>query len=410
MLLRIAFRNLVRSWRRSSVVISSIAVGLGASVFMVGLMKGMVQQMTDTAVRTRLGNVAVMARGYNADPDAGRNLPDGGRQVLAAMELRPGVAASARLRGEGLVQSARLSAPAILVGVDPRAERGVSSVPASIVEGSFLGEGSRARRPRELPPLVLGQRMARKLRARVGEKVVVHAPGKNGLGAFRIRGIFRTPSSEFDGLYVYLPLADLQYLLDVEGAVTEVALVLERPEEVGELKRFLEQRLAGSDVEILAWEEREQRLAALLGLMQNIYWIFYSAIFIAMGFGIANVLFMAVYERIREFGLLRAMGLRSSRLVEMVLLESLFLTLAGTAMGILLGLAIIATLGERGLDLAWFSEGLRAYGIGTSIRPLVEFDQLAWPVGVAAATGLVSGIFPALRAARLRPAEALRHI
>jgi ABC-type lipoprotein release transport system permease subunit len=409
MLLRVAWRNLVRGWRRSAIIVAAIGFGLGAAVFMVGLMNGMIRQMTDTAVRTQLGHVAVHTRGYHDNPDVTRSLPDGGRPVLERLQRGWDVAASPRLRGDGLVQSARHSARAVLVGVDPEGEARISSVPGSLVEGVFLeGEAPAPRRSRALGPVVIGNRLAERLRVGLGDKVVVHAPGETGLGAFRVRGIYETPSSEFDAAFVFLQLADAQRLLGVGDRVTEITLVLDRPKEAPALQAWLHERLAGAEVEILRWDEREPQLAAMLGLMENIYWIFYAAIFVAMAFGIANVLFMSVYERIREFGVLRAVGLRPSRLVAMVLLESVLLTMVGTAVGLAFGFEVISLLEERGLNLAWFSEGLRAYGIGSAIRPIFELAEVRWPVGVAAVTAFVAGFAPALRVARLRPAQALR--
>jgi ABC-type lipoprotein release transport system permease subunit len=410
MLLRVAWRNLIRGWLRSAIVVSAMAFGLGASLFMTGLNKGFVKQMTDTAVQTQLGHIAVYVRGYHDNPDVKRNLPQGGRAVLKHLHERPGVAASARLRGDGLVQSARYSVRAVVVGVDPEAEANVSSVPSSLVEGSFLRAAPRAiLRTRSLSPVVIGKKMAERLRVELGDKVVLHVPGEAGLAAFRVRGIYRTASSEFDGSHAYLRLEDAQRLFGIGDRVTEVTLVLERPSRAPALQAWLEARLGGSHYEVLRWEERAPRLAAMLEVVRRMTWIFYAGVFIAMAFGIANVLFMAVFERIREFGVLRAMGLGPKRLVAMVLLESVLLTMGGTLAGLAVGLRLVAWFEERGLNLAWFAEGLRAYGIGTTIRTTIDAGDLVWPVVMAAITAFVAGLAPALRAVHLSPAAALRH-
>lgn len=412
LLLRLAWRNVIRAWWRTAVAIAAIGFGLTFAVFFVGIVEGMMRQMIETAVRTHLGHVVVHAAGYHDSPDPVRNLPDNGRAAIAAVQHREEVSAAPRLRGEGLVQSTRQSVRAVVMGVDPRREGRVSSVPGSIQEGSFLGgrvpEGETARRGR-LRPIAIGHAMAERLKVGLGDKVVVHVPGETGLAAFRVRGIYRTPSSEFDGMYAFVRLDDAQRLYGFANRVTEVVFVLERPGEAPALQNHLRQVLSGAGVEVLRWEEREPLLATMIDAMSNFYWILYTGIFIAMAFGIANVQLMAVYERVREFGLLRAMGLRPGGIVAMVLAESFLLTMAGTGVGLGLAFALIGLLGDRGLDLAWFSEGLRAFGIGTSIRPRVGVGQLYWPAGIASVTALVSGISPAIRAARLRPAGALRH-
>lgn len=401
----------MRRWWRTAVAVSAVAVGLGATIFIVALSRGMIEQMTDTAVRTRLGHVVVHAAGYYDDPAVLRSLPEGGRSILEMVRSWEGLAAAPRLQGDGLVQSARQSARVVLLGVEPDAEPGVSSVPASLGEGTFLGAAteSRARRSR-LAPIVIGGRMAERLGVSLGDKVVVHVPGELGLGAFRVGGIYRTASSEFDGSVAFLRLSDAQALFDVGDRITEVTFVLERPEQASLLQSRLRAALEGSPVEVLRWQDRQPILAQMLDLMANMYWIFYAAVFVAMAFGIANVQLMAVYERIPEFGMLRAMGLRARTLVALVLLESFLLTMLGTAAGIGVGLGIVARFGESGLDLAWFSEGLRAYGIGSAIRPRVAWGEVLSPAAIATATALLAGLAPALRAARLRPAEALRHL
>ncbi len=406
---RMAWRNLIRGWRRSLVALAAISFGLGAAVFVVGLSKGMVFQMTETAVGTRLGHVAVHATGYHADPEPLKTLPDGGRSILAAARAIPGVAASARFEGDGVVQSARRGVRAVLLGVDSRGEWRVSTVPGSLVAGGFLDAAPSALSSRRLPSIVLGEKMAERLATHVGQKVVVHAPGEFGLGAFRVRGIYRTASSEFDGSHAFLPLSNAQALFGAGDGVTEVTLFLGDPTRTSVVQTELRKRLANADVEVLRWQERAPRLSAMVEFMGQISWIFYAGVFIAMAFGIANVLFMAVYERIREFGVMRAVGLKPSSLLVMVLLESLVLTAVGTALGLWAGFMMVGLFAENGLDLAWFAEGLRAFGIGTAIKPRVDLGEVTWPITIATLTALVSGFFPALRAARLRPADALRH-
>ena len=406
LLLRLAWRNLWRGWRRSVVVMSAIAVGLCATLVLVGWSKGTMYQMRDNAIRSVLAHLAVQAAGYQADPDVRRNLGAGADRVIALLHTREGAYASARLRGEGLVQSARRSLRVSVIGVDPAAERGVSVVPDSLVDGEFLPV-PRGRSSRQLPAIVIGQAMAERLRVDLGDKLVLHVPGEAGLGAFRVRGIYRTNSTDFDRSVAYMRLAVAQNLFAVEGP-TEVAVALDRPDEARDLQAWLRERTDAARIEVLRWQERQPVLASLIDYAGSIYWIFYVVVFVAMAFGIANALLMSVYERIREFGVLRSLGLKSTRLVVLVLLESVLLTLAGTGLGLGIGLPLIGWLGHVGIDLSRFASALEGYGIGTTIYPAVELGDTFWPVGLALVTALIAAFWPALKAARLRPAEALR--
>jgi putative ABC transport system permease protein len=412
-LLVIAWRNLLRGWRRSAVVGVAITIGLASCLMLVGWSHGLLRQMVENAVSTRLGHLAVHADGYTANPDPVRNLPEGARALTALLEEFPGAHASPRLIGDGLLQSARRSSRASLVGVDPAREARVSIIAESLVEGR-MPEPAAADDVRRLPEIAIGAAMAERLRLGLGDKLVVHAPGEAGLGAFRISGVFRTPSSGFDRSTAFVLLADAQRLLALPDRVTEVAVWLDDPEQLGALQAEMSSRLEaaspGSALEVLTWQEREPRLAAMLDLMAQMSWIIYAAVFIAMAFGIANALLMMVYERIREFGVLRALGLQSNRLLALVLLESILMTLAGTFAGLALGVPLVLWLGHVGIDLSRFADGLTEFGIGTTVYPRLEQQDILLPIGVAFITAILAALWPAWKAVRLRPAEAIRHV
>ncbi len=412
-LLRIAWRNLWRGWRRSVVVLSALSIGLAACLVLVGWSHGWVRQMVDGAVSTRLALLAVHARGYQANPDVERTLGEGGRALAAAVERFPGAAASPRVLGDGLAQSARHSARVVLVGVLPEREARVSDVARAFVAGGF-SEATPIGVARALPGVALGQALAESLKLRLGEKLVLHAPGESGLGAFRVAGVFRTSSPGFDRSYVFLRLEDAQRLLGLGDGVHEIAIALDDPRQLGALAAFARAELPvvrpGEALEILTWKEREPRLAAMLDLMANTAWVAYAMMFAGMAFGIANALLMSVYERIREFGVLRSLGLPAWRLVCLVLLESLLLTLGGALVGVVLGVSAVWFLGRVGVDLASFTGGLSQLGVGSTIYPRLETLDLVSPLGLALATALLAAAWPAWKAARLRPVEAVRHV
>ncbi len=402
MLVRIALRNIARGWRRSLIVLSSIGIGLVGCVVVLAWTKGLAYQMADNAVRTHLAHLAIHAPGYQADPDVGRSFEGYDVLVERAGQIE-GVAASARLRGEGLVRTARHSVLAMMVGVRPGAEAAVSIVPDSVVEGSFLRTGAASRR---LPPVVIGARMAEDLQIGIGQKLVLQVPGEAGLGAFRVSGLYRTSSSEFDRLAVFLRLPDAQQLFGVGQRVTEVAIALDDERRMLEVQTALRAHAEGLDV--LSWREREPRLAAMIGTMAELSWILYATVFVAMAFGIANTMLMAVYERLREFGVMRSLGLSRARLMALIVCESAALTMVGTGVGLGVAFAIVAWLGDSGVDLSGFSDALEGYGIGPTVYPRVDTDDVGTPLLLALGTGVLAALWPGLRAIRLRPAEALR--
>jgi ABC-type lipoprotein release transport system permease subunit len=247
---------------------------------------------------------------------------------------------------------------------------------------------------------------------KLGDKLVLHAPGETGLAAFRVAGVFRTGSIGFDKATVFLELADAQHLLGLGDRVHELAVALDDPRRLPELAAFAQAELprarTGESVEALTWKEREPRLAAILDLMTNTAWITYATLFAGMAFGIANALLMAVYERMREFGVLRSIGLPARDLVWLVLIESLLLTVGGALLGVALGAGAVAWMSRSGVNLAVFAEGLTQLGAGATIYPRLEQEDFMWPLVLAFATALIAAVWPAVHVARLRPAEALR--
>ncbi|HXZ85142.1 MAG TPA: FtsX-like permease family protein, partial [Myxococcota bacterium] len=231
---------------------------------------------------------------------------------------------------------------------------------------------------------------------------------------FRVSGLFRTASSEFDKSTVFLTLADAQRLLGVGDRVQEIALALDDaaalPAVQARARAELPRVRPDQPLEILTWKEREPRLAAILDLMSSTAWVAYAAVFAGMVFGIANALLMSVYERIREFGVLRSLGLPARQLLVLVLLESLLLTLGGALLGVGLGIGAVLVLGHFGVSLGEFAGTLGQLGVGPRVYPRLESEDWTWPLGLAVVTALLAAIWPASKAARLRPAEATRHI
>jgi ABC-type lipoprotein release transport system permease subunit len=400
--LRIAWRNTGRNLRRTAIVVGAVLVGISGTVLTMGLDNGLVFQMVETAISTDLGHIQVHAAGFAEDPDLAHSLDDGGAAAATALRELPDVEAwSRRVRGEGLVYSPRASAGVRVVGIEPAQEARVSVVAGSIREGSYLG-GERRR-------VLLGAALAERLEVGVGDKIVLSAQDVSGEltgEAFRVGGLYRTASRDFDAGTLFLPLADAQRLFGLGDAVSEVVVIAKRREAVAELRDALRARL-GPGAEVRSWDELQPLLVYMIDLMDQSAWIVYAAVFVAMAFGIANVLLMAVYERMRELGVLAAIGMRPRRVVLMIVAESVFLTGLGLVLGFAAAGAGVAALGD-GLDLSFFAEGLEAYGIGSRIAPVVRPYDLLVPSAVALLTAVAASLWPALHAVRLRPAETLR--
>lgn len=430
---RMAGRNLWRSPRRTLVVLAAISIGLAGVLVTMAFSYGMSVQMVDSAIRTELGHVQIHAAGWSRQPGIGVRMPETVVEVLRTSPPPELHALAPRVRGEALAGGAHGNAGVSLLAVDPLLEPRVTDVDQALVRGRWFGEEARR--------ALIGMRLAERLKLDIGDKLVVVAEDALGefIGeAFRVGGLYRTASLDFDERMVLLTLDDGQRMLGVQGEISELVLLADEHDQADALHRSVMQSLsdggdpapmqpegeaapafaapgaaaapsgAGARFEVETWHELRPFLRYMVDVYQQMSWFVYVAVFIAMAFGIANVLLMAVYERIREFGVMMAIGMKPGRLVAGLLAESLLLTLLGVAGGMAGGLAGVYALAD-GIDLSNFAQGLTAFGIPTRMTPILSNQDLVIPVVVAIVTALGAGVWPALHAVRLNPAEALRH-
>lgn len=404
MWLRMAWRNVWRNPRRTGIVVSAVAIGIGACLFSMSLGFGLAQQMVTTAIETQLGHLQIHARGYEESRDLASRLEDGGARARAALRARSDVVAFAsRVRGQGLLSSPRASAGVRVVGIDPHGERQVTSLAKSLVQGAWL-DG-------ETPRVLIGERLAERLQVAVGKKLVLSVQDLAGEltgRAYRVGGIFHAPSSELNASVVFVALDQAQALFGLGDAVTEIVIVARDDQGLDAIKAELGDEL-GAAAEVRTWADLQPLLRYMANAVHQNAYVMYATVFVAMAFGIANVLFMSVYERAREIGVMMAMGMKRRRVVALVVGESLLLTLVGLFIGI--AAALLGTLAFRdGIDFSAFTEGLASFGASSRVAPVLRAQDLVVPIAVGSLAALLASAWPAWRAASAKPAESLRRL
>lgn len=398
---RLALRGLGRQPRRSALVIAAVAIGLAGLVFAMALQFGLVLQMAETVVRTEIGDLQAHARDWRESAPLERRLPlTPALEALRALPVLSGVAP--RLRGEALALSPRASVGVRVLGVDAEREPEVSTLAQLVVAGDwFLA-------PRRV---VIGEGLARRLRVGLGDKLVLSVQDARGdlTGeAFRVGGLLRPPTRALDESVALVRLDEAQRLFGVLGEISELAFAARDKAALGEAKAAIASAL-GPAARVETWRELQPLLVAMIAMFDQVGWVVYATIFVAMAFGIANALLMSVFERTREIGVLCALGMPPARMVAIVVAEAFVMVGLGVAAGFALGFGGV-WLVRDGIDLSAFSEGLRAFGVPTRLVPVVRSGDVWAPVWVATATALLASLWPALRAVRTRPAEALRRI
>ncbi|MBN2233347.1 MAG: ABC transporter permease [Deltaproteobacteria bacterium] len=409
MYFRFAWRNLWRNPRRTGVILTAIFVGVASMIFLGAVSRGSMTGMVDNAIGDLTGHLQVRHPEYRGDPALDHRIDDPLPVLELLAEILPSTARIApRLRVDAVVSTARKTAGVVLVGIDPGAERGSSFIAAAPLEGEYLrGDDNNG--------ILVGSALMGTLGIRRGSKVVLMSQGADGelaSMAFRIRGVYHADLAATEKRCVFVPLAAARRLLGVERAVTEVAVTLPGTTFESDLPARLARQLNGSLVDVgltaAPWRELLPAMSAYLGMFDFFLLIWYLVVFVAMGFGIANTVLMAVFERMREFGLLRALGMRPRRIFFMVLGETLLLLVLGLAAGNLAGGAGVVLLNRTGLDLSAFARGAEMWGMTRIVWPRIALSDLLLANGTVLVLGVLTGVYPALKAAQFTPVETMR--
>ncbi len=404
MIWTLAWRNIWRNTRRSVIIMTSVIVGVIATVLTDTLTRGMIVQILENQIGSHVSYIQIHRQGFNDNPTVQSTLPDAD-EVMEAVSVIPSVRAySTRVLTFGLMSSATSSSGVSIVGISPEKERTVTSIASSIVLGEYLSG-----LPNEV---VIGRELAEKLGVGLGDKIVGMASavdGHVGSDVFRIVGLYETFSSEFDKSYVYVPIGNAQTFLSMGSDISEVAIVLDDRAQIDNVKARLRGDL-GDRYEVLSYTDILPLLVLQMNIYQESMGIFYAIIGFALIFGIINTMLMSVFERIREFGVLMAIGMKQGRLFRMIVLEAFFLGMIGTAIGFVLGYLLYLWLAATGIDLSIFSEGLKSFGVGAVIYPVMTWDVMANALIIIPLMAVLGSLYPSYRAIRLEPIDAIRYV
>ena len=400
LLYTLAWRNVWRNRRRTLVILLAIALGIWSMVTLAALMRGMTEEQVRNTIKNLTGHIQVHGVGYRDDPSINNSMPQPAAAILEVVRTEDVKAWAARVRVPAVVVSERESAGVTLVGIDPEAEQGLSFIADAVTEGRYLESAADH-------GLLLGRKLAQRLETRLGKRVVLMSQDINNDIAdrgFRVVGIFDANMEAVENGYVFVGRTIAQHMLKLEENVSELALVVDDRDNLDAILRQLTNAAPGLDVQ--PWTKLEPMLVLIVKMYDGFMMIWFVVVFLAMSFGLVNTLLMAVFERTREIGLFQALGMPPRLLLGQVLLESLTLLTAGLIVGNVCAWSTIASLDE-GLNLSAFAEGFELYGLSSIIYPLVTASDVLTANLVVIVLGLIASLYPAWRAARYVPVEAI---
>lgn len=407
-MMKLAWRNLWRSKRRTLITAFSIGFGVLLSVTFTGTGDYAYTNMIDAGASMGYGHVTIEPVGYNRTPTLDKRIGDTDALRQTALAQPEAKAAIVRILGQGMFATASKSIGGSFFGIDPAAERpAYNLLLRSLVKGKmFAGPDGRG--------VVIGSRMAAHLNLDLGKKLVyttTDASGEIVSEAARVSGIFHTGIMDVDGSVVMLPIDRLRHVLGYKrDEATMVAVMLDDQRRARGLRDLL-QREAGNGVAVLDWRQTQPDLAGIINIDRSSNYISQLLIGLLIAAGILNTLLMSVLERRREFGVMMAIGMSPGQLFRLIMTESFWLACIGLLLGAIITAPWYWYLATYGIDFS-ASIGTDYSAGGVLIDPVFRIRLFAESIVAILialfALAMLSGIYPAWRAGRIPPVESLK--
>ncbi len=396
----LSLRNLWRQRRRNSILLVAITVAIGGVIVLNSLIRGMQVQMVESVVENLSGHIKIHLLTYRDDPSLERGFSLSPLRLARAIDGLPVLGWAARISIPAVITSERETRGANLIGIDPDQEH-ISIVSSLSIEGESLADTADSR-------IIIGRTLLEELRTKLGRRVVLTTLDSYGMSkeiGFRIAGVYDAESENLEKTMVFTGRNALQKLLSSSN-VTEVSIRLKT--RYVEQEDFDQVRETFPELDVLDWQQVNPIVAFMYNTVNMVIYIWLGIVLGALVFGLVNTLITAVLERTREFGLFRAVGMRPRIIVAQVVSESVCLMLLGIVFGVAGSLLMFAWLHD-GIDLSAFASGVEMMGMSSQMKPALVAHDVLVVVLVSVVLSVVASFYPARRAVRMNPLDALRH-
>lgn len=411
MIWSIAWRNVWRNKLRSLIIILSVTIGvLGGTIFYASSL-GMMNRRVESAINNEISNIQLHHPEYLLNEEIKYTINNSEEITNTIKNIQGVKAVSSRIKAQAMASTAETATGVIITGIDPENERRVTNIHEQIEDGKYLDKNDHI-------PIVIGRKLAKKLNARLKSRIVINtANTENQItqSLFRVVGIYYSENDMFDEVNVFVRKSDLAKMLgSPEYAVNEIAVALYDHDKTKaiteELKNRFSQQIQNKELVVRPWSEIVPSITAMIKMMDYFSYIFMGIILLALAFGIVNTMLMVVMERVKELGMLKAVGMNSKRIFSMIMLETISLSLMGGIVGFVASLGIIKYFSVHGFNLKMLEEGYNAMGFSAMIYPEAEIDYFIFTTLMIIATAIIASIYPAQKALKLNPAEAIHTV
>jgi len=401
-ILTLASRNVRRNWHRSLVTMLAMAFACLIMIFFASLMEGMIQGSERSVVSMNMGDIQIHAHGYRDDPDLYTQINDA--DLLVGTLQKQGYWATSRIYGYGLLAAKMASSGVHLRGVDLKQEIKVTELHRHISRGQWLDDGDQN-------GVVLGKKLAGTLGVELGDELVFVGQSSDGYMAnelFRVRGILKSVSDGIDRMGMFMSMQTLRNLLVIPEGAHEVVII--RPDRTTDLSvETARVEALAEGLEVKNWKQLMPVIARMIETADVQIMIMLVIFYIAVATVVLNAMLMNVFERIHEFGIMKALGVSPWQLVALVFAETFILTLLASIVGLAGGWWVSDYYRIHGIDLSSMADSI-AYG-GIAFDPLwyaaITTEALVYPVLFLFIVAALAVIYPAVKAAMLRPVKAI---
>lgn len=403
MLLSISWRNIWRHPARSGVLMGAIIAGLWAGILVSALTNGWIHQRFVNLIQEEITHAQVHHPEFLTEREPWMHIGDADKVFTFLDNDDRIVSWSARTLSDGMIQSPLTSSGVQIRGIQTDRERSTTTFHENMTEGDYLDSDLRN-------PVLLGERLADKLNVEIGNRIVLTFQDLDNeitSGSFTISGLFRTASNPYDERHVFVRAEDLQSLLGDETAFHEIAMMLQDEELSNRVAADLNHEF--ENIAAQTWYELSPELRYITDMGGGLIVYIMAVILLALAFGILNTMLMAIFERMRELGMLLAIGMSKMRVFIMIMMESVILTLTGAAGGLLIAWLTLGYFGEKGIDMtAMGGDSMAEFGYDAVVYPIAYTNDYVTTIVLVVITAILAAVYPAIKALRLNPGEVVR--
>jgi ABC-type lipoprotein release transport system permease subunit len=406
--LMLAWRNVWKNKRRTVLTLLTTFVGCVMIIFFNAFAKGGHDQMIEDTVSRNAGHIQVQAKGFwenKGIEDA--FIPD--EKLMKAIENDRDIAGySERIHAGGLMSFKDTTSGVMVQGIDPDKDKSVSNIYKSILPGGRFLKSDDSRH------IIIGETLAKNIGAKTGDKTALISQGFDGSIAaehLTIVGIFKTGTLEYDSALIIMPIKQAADTFSMTDFINSITIRVKKIDACYEVRDRLLGNVDRKKIDVLGWKELMPDIVQFIIMDDISAYIFDFILFMIVAFAVLNTIQMSVFERIREFGVMLALGTRPGQITAIILVESLIISLLGVFFGSIGGGLLSWYFFINPLNYGAYSKEMAAIGMNTTIMPAdMTMLNLSVTVILTVALSVLFSIIPARKASKLNPVEAIRHL